>query len=150
MQAPEAAATPKSVLDRFPIAVGGHSASLQLAVLAQEQERGLMQRPDLAGDEGMIFVNTRPGPLRFWMKNTPEPLDVGYAGPDGQIEEIYPLLPYDQRPVASHGDQLQFAVEMRQGWFAAHGIGAGSRVDLKALAAALKARGFDPARFGLR
>src|ERR1700684_828058 len=47
----------KTVLDHFTIPVGAHPASLQVAVLAPEQERGLMQRPDLGRDEGMIFVN---------------------------------------------------------------------------------------------
>ena len=139
----------RSVLDHFTIQVGGHPASLQVAVLPAEQERGLMQRRDLGRDEGMIFVDTRPQALSFWMKNTPEALDLGYLTPDGAIAEIYRLLPFDERSVPSHGDQLQFALEMPQGWFAANGIRPGARVDLKALAAALKARGFEPAKFGL-
>jgi hypothetical protein len=65
------------------------------------------------------------------------------------IAEIYPLLPYDERTVSSHGDQLQYALEMRQGWFAANGVRPGARVDLKAVAAAIKARGLDPSKFGL-
>jgi hypothetical protein len=149
-KAPDPAPATKTVMDHFTIAVGGRAANLQVAVYRGEQERGLMQRADLSGDDGMIFVNTRPGPLSFWMKNTPEPLDIGFAGPDGEIEEIYPLLPFDQRPVKSHGDELQFAVEMRQGWYAANGVHAGARIDLQALAAALKARGFEPSAFGLK
>jgi hypothetical protein len=39
---------------------------------------------------------------------------------------------------------------MPTGWFAAHGVGAGSRIDMKAVAAALKARGFEPEKFGVR
>ncbi len=145
----EAVAEPKSVQEHFTIPVGGRPASLQVAVLPAEQERGLMQRPNLGPDEGMIFVNPRPGKLSFWMKNTPEPLDLGYLTPDGVVAETYSLLPYDQRAVNSHGDQLQFALEMPQGWFAAHGVHAGAKLDLKALGGALKARGFDPAKFGL-
>jgi uncharacterized membrane protein (UPF0127 family) len=145
----EAAAEPKTVLDHFTIAVGGHPASLQVAVLPAEQERGLMQRADLGRDEGMIFVNARPGRLAFWMKNTPEALDIGYLDPEGVVAEIYLLLPYDQKSVESHGDQLQFALEMPRGWFAAHGVHAGTRLDLQALGAALRARGFDPPKFGL-
>ena len=84
------------------------------------------------------------------MRNTPGGRSTsGYLDPDGVIAEIYPLLPFDERSVPSHSDQLQFALEMPQGWFAANGIRPGSRVDLKAVAAALRARGFDPAKFGL-
>ena len=139
----------KTVWDHFTIDVGGHPASLEVAVFPAEQGHGLMQRSDLGRDEGMIFVNPRPRSLSFWMRNTPEPLDIAYLAPDGAIAEIYQLLPFDERPVASHSDQLQFALEMPQGWFAANGIRAGARIDLKAVSAALKARGFDPVKFGL-
>lgn len=149
-RAPDPAPSVKTVMDHFTIGLGGRPANLQVAVYRVEQERGLMQRPDLAGDDGMIFVNTRPGPLSFWMKNTPEPLDIAFVDSDGTIEEIYPLLPFDQRPVKSHGDQLQFAVEMRQGWYAANGVRPGARLDLQALAAALKARGLEPSAFHLK
>lgn len=109
-----------------------------------------MQRPDLGADEGMIFVNARPQRLSFWMRNTPEPLDVAYIAPDGTIQEIYPLLPLDERPVNSHATDLQYALEMPAGWFAKHGVAAGSKIDLAALSAALKARGFEPENFRLK
>jgi uncharacterized membrane protein (UPF0127 family) len=139
----------KTVWDHFTIDVGGHPASLQIAVLPAEQQRGLMQRGDLGKDEGMLFVDDSPRKQNFWMHDTPEALDIGFLGPDGMIAEIYPLLPYDERTVSSHGDQLQYALEMRQGWFAANGVRPGARVDLKAVAAAIKARGLDPSKFGL-
>jgi uncharacterized membrane protein (UPF0127 family) len=147
---PDSAAEPKTVFDHFPVDVGGSTASLQFAVLGPEQIRGLMQRPDLGGDEGMIFVNERPRQLSIWMKNTPEALDLGYLTPEGVIAEVYGLLPLDERPVNSHGRRIQFALEMPGGWFAAHRVGAGSRIDMKAVAAALKARGFEPEKFGIR
>jgi len=139
----------KSVWDHFAVGVGGHPASLQVAVLPAEQEHGLMQRSDLGRDEGMIFINPRPRPISIWMRNTPEPLDLGYLAPDGSILEIYHLLPFDERPVASHSPDVQFALELPQGWFAANGVRPGARVDMKAVAAALRARGFDPVKFGL-
>jgi len=146
----DSASEPKTVFDHFPVDVGGSTASLQFAVLEPEQVRGLMQRPDLGKDEGMIFVYERPQELSIWMKNTPEALDLGYLGPEGVIAEVYGLLPLDERPVASHSSQIQFALEMPRGWFAAHGVRPGSRMDMKAVAAALKARGFDPEKFGMR
>lgn len=109
-----------------------------------------MQRPDLGGNEGMIFVSAVPQRENFWMKNTPEPLDIAYVAPDGVIAEIYPLYPNDLRPVVSRSDRLQFAVEMPQGWYAANGVRTGATIDLKAVAGALKDRGFDPVKFGIR
>jgi uncharacterized membrane protein (UPF0127 family) len=145
----EPAAPNKTVWERFTIGVGGRPARLQLAVTQREQERGLMQRGDLGKDEGMLFVNATPRALSFWMHNTPEALDLGYLTPDGVIAEVYPLYPFDERSVASHGDRLQFALEMPQGWFAANGVRPGARLDMKAVAAALRARGFEPSKFGL-
>lgn len=139
----------KTVFDHFTLGVGGRPASLEVAVLGSEQQRGLMQRSDLGRDEGMIFVYERPQELSFWMKNTPEPLDLGYLSSDGAVREIYELLPLDERPVASHSDQMQFALEMPRGWFAANGVRPGSRIDMKALAEALRERGFDPAKYGI-
>jgi len=149
--APPPAAPPavRTVLDHFPIQVGGHTVQMQVAVLQAEQERGLMQRRDLGPDEGMIFVNLRPQTLVFWMRNTPTPLDIGYFTPAGELAEIYPLLPFDEREVRSRSPDRQFALEMRQGWYAENGVSPGASLDRKALAAALTARGFDPKRFGL-
>jgi uncharacterized protein len=147
---PEApAADPKTVSDHFTVNVGGHPASLQVAVLDAEQQRGLMQRPDLGRDEGMIFVNPAPRRENFWMKNTPEALDIAFAGKDGVIQEIYPLYPFDLAPVPSRSDQIEFGIEMRQGWYAANGVRPGAAIDMAAVAAALKARGFDPGKFGI-
>ena len=146
----DGAAEQKTVLDHFPVGVGGHTASLQVAVLESEQVRGLMRRPDLGRDEGMIFVYDRPRVLSIWMRNTPEALNLAYLTADGAIAEVYDLLPLDERPVMSHRSEIQFALEMPGGWFAAHGIRPGSRVDMKAVAAALKARGFDPDKFRIR
>jgi uncharacterized membrane protein (UPF0127 family) len=150
-KAPEPAAElKKTVWDHFTIAVGGHPASLEVAILDGEQERGLMQRPDLGKDEGMVFVYHEPQRLNFWMKNTPEALDIAYVDRDGAIAEIYPMLPLDQRGIPSRGDHLQYAVEMPQGWYAANGVRPGDRLDMNALGEAVKARGFDPEKFGLK
>jgi uncharacterized protein len=146
----EPAAQTKTVFDHFTVGVGGHPASLQVAVLQQEQERGLMQRPDLGANEGMIFVNASPRQLGIWMHNTPEPLDLAYVNPDGTIAETYNLLPLDERAVTSHSAQVQYALEMPKGWFEANGIRVGASIDMAAFAAALKARGFDPVKFGIR
>ncbi len=143
------ASTPKTVFEHFTVNVAGHPSSLQIAVTQMEQERGLMQRPDLGPDEGMLFVYPEPQAMSIWMRNTPEPLDLAYLTPDGVVVEMYGLLPLDERPVNSHSDTMQFALELPRGWFASHGVKAGDRIDLKAVAGALKARGFDPAKFHL-
>jgi uncharacterized membrane protein (UPF0127 family) len=146
---PEAPADLKTVADHFTVGIGGRPVSLQFAVLEAEQQRGLMQRPDLGRDEGMIFVSDPPHREDFWMKDTPEALDIAFAGRDGVIAEIYPLYPFNLATVSSKSDQIEFAVEMRQGWFAENRVRPGAAIDMQAVAAALKARGFDSAKYGI-
>ena len=66
----------------------------------------------------------------------------GSAGP-------HPLQPFDETSVKSRSKQLKFALEMNQGWFAAHGVRSGAKLDLAAVAAALKARGAEARDYGL-
>jgi uncharacterized protein len=112
-------------------------------------QRGLMERRDLGRDDGMIFIYDRPQQMSFWMRNTPTPLDIGFFDASGTLQEIYPMHPFDERTVSSRSTQLQFALEMNQGWFSANGVKPGAKLDLKALADALKARGFELKQFGL-
>ena len=144
-----AAAAPKTVSDYFAIKVGGQTVRMQLAVLPLEMERGLMERRDLTPDQGMLFVYRSTQQMTFWMRNTPTPLDIGFFTADGELAEIYPMLPFDEKTVASRGRELKFALEMNQGWFRDHGVKPGAKLDLKALADALKARDIDPRRMGL-
>lgn len=133
---------PKTVHDYFPIQVGAATVHLQLALSDAEMERGLMERTDLRGNQGMLFVYRQPRAVGFWMRNTPTPLEIGYFTGDGVLREVYPLYPYDDRSVRSRRDDIQYAMEVTQGWFDFTGVKPGDRLDLKAVAAAIKARGY--------
>lgn len=125
----------------FPLRLGERTVRVQLAVLPAEQQRGLMFRRSLGEDEGMLFIFSRPQPMGFWMRNTTLPLDIGYLDAAGELKEVYPLHPLDERTVASHGRALLYALEMNQGWFRRHGVAPGARLDLAAMRAAMRARG---------
>ncbi len=141
---------PKTIADWFPIKVGAETVRMQVAVTQAEMERGLMQRRDLQPDEGMIFVYERPQAMSFWMKNTPTPLDIGYFTADGALRETYPMYPFDETNIQSHSDQIQFCLEMNLGWFKARNLKPGAQLDIAALAAAVRARGFEPGKLGMR
>lgn len=145
----EKSRTYKTVSDYFAIKVGDRTVQMQLAVLPVEMQHGLMGRRDLGPDQGMIFVYQRPERMAFYMRNTPTPLDIGYFDSGGRLREVYPLHPYDERTVSSRSHEIQFALEMNQGWYKANGVTAGAELDLKALAAAMEARGFVAEAFGL-
>jgi uncharacterized membrane protein (UPF0127 family) len=148
--APREQAAPKTIADFFVITVGDRPVKMQLAVRSREMERGLMERRDLRPDEGMLFVYPGTQQMSFWMRNTPTPLDIGFFTADGVLKEIYPLHPYDESAVRSRSAELKFALEMNQGWFAGNEVKPGAKLDLKALAEALRARGFEPWEYGVR
>jgi uncharacterized membrane protein (UPF0127 family) len=145
-----AKAAPKTIEHRFAIGLGARTVQVQLAVLPNEVERGLMFRQELGRDEGMLFVFPGRQAMSFWMRNTTLPLDIAYLDGDGVVREIYPLYPLDERPVASRARNLQFALEMNQGWFKDRGVKPGDKLDLAAVRAALVARGLRPEAFNLR
>lgn len=142
-------AAPKTVEDRFAIKIGDRTVQMQIAALPAEMQKGLMFRETMGPDEGMLFIYARPQPMSFWMRNTLLPLDIGFISPDGELKEIYAMYPRDEKSVLSHGHYLQFALEMNQGWFRQAGVKPGAKLDLKAVADALRARGLNPASVGL-
>lgn len=140
----------KSIEDRFPVKVGDRTVQAQVAVLPGEMQRGLMYRDAMGPDEGMIFVYASAQPQSFWMRNTRVPLDIGFFDAAGELKEVYPMYPLDERPVASHSRQIQYCLEMNQGWFRRAGVMAGAKLDLAAVAAALRARGLSPEAYGFK
>ncbi len=140
----------KSIEERFPIKVGDRMVQMQLVADQREMERGLMDRKTMGSDEGMLFVFDLPQQMKFWMHDTDIPLNIGFFEPSGELKETYEMYPHDEETVSSHSRNLQFALEMNQGWFARSGVKPGDKIDLTAVAEALKARGMDPVKFGLR
>lgn len=140
----------KGAETRFAIRIGSRTVQMELAVRPEELQRGLMFRRSMGRDEGMLFVFMQPQQMGFWMRNTTLPLDIGYLDAQGVLREIYPLHPLDERSVVSQRRDLQFALEMNQGWFKERGVKPGDQLDLAALREALRERGFRAEAFGLR
>ena len=141
-----AAAAEGPVLD---LTAGIHVIHAEIAYTNAVRMQGLMHRERLGPNQGMIFVYPVPQRQSFWMRNCPTPLDVGYFFAAGDLAEVYPMYPYDERPVTSRSDNIKFILEMNQGWYNARGVRPGARLDFRALGAAVRARGFDPKKFGL-
>ncbi|MBC2593966.1 DUF192 domain-containing protein [Ruficoccus amylovorans] len=133
----------------FPLTVGEKAVEAQFAVERREQQHGLMDRDSLGQNQGMLFVFDEPQHMSFWMRRTRLALDIGYFTPDGVLREIYAMEPYDETSVPSVREDLQFALEMNQGWYATHGVKPGARLDMIQVKAALKNRGYDPSQLGL-
>jgi hypothetical protein len=108
---------------------GSQRASVSVEVAANQaaRETGLMYRTHLGPDAGMIFVFPSSSQVDFWMKNTPIPLDMIFAGSDTRIIGIVAnAQPYTESMLAVPG-KSQYVLEVNGGFCATHGIRAGDR-----------------------
>ena len=124
----QAGPKPQFDLPKATLTLGTNSLSAQIAADDPSRERGLMSRTNLAENEAMLFVFPLPRPVAFWMKDTPIPLSIAYVGSSGRIFEIHGLKPLDETPVHSASQAVTYAIEVPQGWFARHGVMAGTTV----------------------
>jgi len=106
-----------------------HRFVVEVARSAQEQETGLMNRPSLGPDRGMIFPYDPPQPVSFWMKDTLIPLDMIFIRPDGSIAKIAAnTVPLSLEPVPV-AEPIAAVLEIAGGRSSELGISAGDRVD---------------------
>ncbi len=134
----------------LPLSVGDKAIEAQLAMTPREQQQGLMRRESMGENQGMLFVFPRPKQQSFWMENTPLPLDIAYISPDGVIREIYRMQPYDTSSIVSHSRDIQLVLEMNQNWFPKNGVQVGDKLDMEKVKAAIRQRGYAPAKLGLK
>jgi len=105
-----------------------HQFAVEVVDTPQTRARGLMFRPSLAPNAGMLFVYERPQPVAFWMRNTLISLDLLFAGPDGRIGRIHAnAVPLDETSIPG-GDGIQFVLEIPGGRAAELGIAPGARM----------------------
>jgi uncharacterized protein len=108
---------------------GRHVFNVEVARTEDEQERGLMFRPSIPADGGMLFPFHVPRVASFWMKNTQAPLDMIFIRPDGSIARIAEnTIPYSLAPVSS-AEPVKAVLEIAGGRAAELGIGEGDKVD---------------------
>jgi uncharacterized protein len=110
------------------LTVGNHAITVEVASTPEQRATGLMNRFSLRPDQGMLFVFERAEVQAFWMKNTYIPLSIAFIDASGRIVNIEDMAPQTENSHWSKGP-VQFALEMRKGWFAERGVRVGDRVD---------------------
>jgi uncharacterized membrane protein (UPF0127 family) len=65
-----------------------HVFNVEMAMTYPQQETGLMFRPTVPADGGMLFDWGHDMDSKMWMKNTIAPLDMLFIGSDGTIRHI--------------------------------------------------------------
>ncbi len=126
---PGAAIEPVPLFGTGELDVAGHRVHVEVAARRAAHRQGLQHRESLPVDTGMLFVFDTPAERCFWMLHTPLPLTVAFIDADGRIVHIAAMAPNSrERHCSPPGVGILQALEMPQGWFAAHGIAAGASV----------------------
>lgn len=102
-----------------------------LAATAQQQARGLMQRSDLAGHVGMLFVFPKDTNETFYMRNTPMPLSIAWFDATGKWVSQTDMAPCADRPncpTYAAARAYRYALEVPQGGLSGIGVGPGSAI----------------------
>ena len=115
-------------LQKMKIYVGAEELNAALALQPLERQTGMMWRTNMAEDEAMLFPFPVPHRASFYMKNTRVPLSAAYIDPEGVIQEIHDLQPLDEKPAEAASSNIQFVLEVKQGWFKRHNITTGAVV----------------------
>ena len=63
-------------LPRTELSAGVHLIRAEVADNFVTRMQGLMHRPSMGANEGMLFIFDEPGIQCMWMKNTLAPLDM--------------------------------------------------------------------------
>jgi uncharacterized protein len=117
-------------LDPTPMTVttekGQAAIKVEIARDPVERSRGLMFREKLPAGQGMLFVFDEPEILNFWMKNTPERLDIIYISAIGEIVSIQTGFPNSTDAIPS-GGLAQFVLEMASGQAQSIGLKTGDK-----------------------
>jgi len=112
------------------ISQGGnpHTFTVEMAVTFVQKAIGLMFRPTLAADRGMLFVWSTPRRVAMYMRNTLVPLDVLFIDPGFSISKIHAnATPGDTTPILSNGDVI-YTLELPGGATAKMGIRVGDTI----------------------
>jgi len=124
---------PQPVLrkERLVIATGRgkqHVFSVEMALTPSQQSVGLMFRPNVPEDGGMLFDWGRSRISQMWMRNTIVSLDMLFIAQDGQIRTIAERTVPQSLAVVDSKVPVRATLELRGGTCERLDIRVGDRV----------------------
>ena len=109
--------------------IGDVTAHVELSISDAEKQHGLMFRPRMSADDGMLFVYGSDAQRNFWMGNTLIPLDLGFFRSDGTLVNVNetPMYPDPRNPPSNYATSgsegpATYVLEMNLGWFKQKGL----------------------------
>lgn len=112
--------------------MAGHIIQLEVTRTREQQALGLMFRPSLDDDRGMLFEFPRPRRVQFWMRNVLIPLDMVFLR-DSEVQAIVTAPPCDRDPCPTYGPDtpVDAVIELRGGRAEEIGLVAGDRIEIR-------------------
>ena len=106
-----------------------HEFNVEMALSPEQQTTGLMFRPSVPADGGMLFDWGVPRDSTMWMRNTVSPLDMLFINGDGTIRRIAEdTVPQSLAVIESRGP-VRATLELAAGTAKRLGIRVGDRVE---------------------
>ncbi len=104
---------------------------LEVAITDAEKEKGLMNRPSLASNRGMVFV-FRPGrQITFWMKDTLISLDMIFVNKGKIVKIVKNAIPNQTNILYPSDSLVTEVIEVNGGFVDKYLIKTGDRVVFK-------------------
>ena len=119
-----------STLETLLIDTASGTRTYQVEVMRTEaeRERGLMLRPMMPADRGMLFDFGRGDKVAMWMKDTLIPLDMLFIRKDGTIARITAMTEPMSERILPSGEPVLAVLEINGGQSALFGIKEGDIV----------------------
>jgi uncharacterized protein len=121
-------------LRREVVFPNGSSVGVEVVADPATRAQGLMFRPALSDDRGMLFLFPEPGRHSFWMKNTLIPLDILWIDDRRAIVHIErDVPPCRADPCPSYGPDraASHVLELAAGQADARGLGVGDVLEYR-------------------
>jgi hypothetical protein len=88
------------------VKINGNKIFVEIADTMEKQTQGLSGRPDLAFNEGMLFVFPEKQIRHFWMKNMNFSLDIIWLDEEKIINISHKLPPEGENPAKTYSSVL--------------------------------------------
>jgi uncharacterized protein len=105
-----------------------HDFTVEMAIKADQQTVGLMFRPTVPSDGGMLFDWGMPRDSQMWMRNTIAPLDMVFINADGTIRSIAENTVPESLAIIDSRGPVRATLELAAGSTARLNIRVGDRV----------------------
>jgi uncharacterized membrane protein (UPF0127 family) len=106
-----------------------HDFNVEMAITPDQQTVGLMFRPNVPADGGMLFDWGMPRVSQMWMRNTISPLDMVFINADGSIRSIAENTVPESLAIIDSRGPVRATLELAAGTTARLNIRVGDRVE---------------------